>query len=98
MTLDEAVGVAHTLSKPSKMPWLSYSIPASRCKIGALLARKAGTVCSICYAKKGRYVFPNVQTAMEKRYRGLSHPAWVDAMATLINSRLPRRASRRFFR
>jgi hypothetical protein len=59
-TIEGAIAVVHTLSNPGKMPWLSYSIPASTCKLGAALAKVKGTVCNICYAKKGRYVFPIV--------------------------------------
>lgn len=73
-----------TLSSPSKMPCHGFSIPASRCKVGSKLAQIPGTVCHGCYALKGRYVFPNVKNAMEKRYQGLQNPDWVFLMATLI--------------
>lgn len=59
------------LSEPSKMPCYGYSIPATRCKIGAKLREVKGSTCNSCYALKGRYVFPNVVTAMERRYRTL---------------------------
>jgi hypothetical protein len=45
----------------------------------------AGSICAFCYALKGRYVFPNVQAAMEKRFASLTHDLWVDAMTYLIN-------------
>lgn len=79
-SLPEAVSIAYTLSEPSKMPWFGYSIPAQFCRIGAALAQMPGTVCSKCYALKGRYLFPNVRKALEKRFQGISHPLWVDAM------------------
>lgn len=73
-----------TLSKPSKMPCPSYSIPATRCKTGSKLARIPGSVCSACYALKGNYYFPNVKRALESRYHALKDPAWVDTMVKLI--------------
>lgn len=42
------------LSRTGKMPDYSKGIPATRCKIGPLLAQKEGTVCSRCYAGKNR--------------------------------------------
>ena len=56
------------LSQPSKMPGYAYSISAKRCINGAKLRKIAGSTCSKCYALKGRYVFPNVAAAMERRY------------------------------
>jgi hypothetical protein len=44
------------------------------------------SVCSKCYALKGRYVFSNVQNALERRFSNLDHPQWVEAMAWLINN------------
>lgn len=53
------------LSKPSKMPCYSMSIPAQACKVGSMLAKIAGTVCSNCYALKGMYVLPDVKKLRE---------------------------------
>jgi hypothetical protein len=72
------------LSAPSKMPSFGYSIDARRCVTGSKLRTVAGSVCSKCYACKGRYVFPNVRNAMERRYRSLFDPRWTVAMATAI--------------
>ncbi len=80
----EAVKVGG-FSLPSKMPCHSYSIPAAFCKVGAELAKIAGTPCAICYAKKGRYVFPVVQAAMMRRYESLNRFDWVNVMAACIN-------------
>lgn len=74
------------LSQTSKMPGWSTSIPASRCIVGSALRGVDGSVCAECYALKGRYVFPNVQSALERRYARLSSPTWVDSMVTLINA------------
>ena len=86
--LEKAVG---TLSNPSKMPGYAWGIPALYCKRGSKLRAKEGTVCSKCYAMKGRYVFPNVQVAQEMRlaaFDRLSRDEWVETMAALIHRRV----------
>src|SRR5438128_369123 len=72
------------LSWPGKMPCPSWGISAMRCRIGAALARRPGTVCHECYALGGHYVFSSVQAKLEERYHGLFHPLWTPAMVFLI--------------
>lgn len=55
------------LSAPSKMPWYGWSISAYRCITGGKLRAIENSVCSDCYACKGRYRFDNVQAAQERR-------------------------------
>lgn len=86
-TIKEAEAVVGTLSKPSKMPGYAYGIPARRCIFGSKLVKIKGSVCASCYALKGRYVFPNVQAAQERRFQSLNHPQWVQAMEFLIKRR-----------
>jgi len=95
-TRDEAWDLVGGLSKPGKMPWWSYSIPAQRCKVGSKLAKVEGTVCHGCYALKGNYNFPNVQQAMERRLASLKDPRWVDAMSFLLRDLAGKKP--RFFR
>ena len=80
----QAEEIVGTLSKPSKMPGYAYSTPAKRCLIGQKMRNVVGSMCAFCYALKGRYVFPNVQKAMEKRFASLTNDLWVDAMTYLI--------------
>ncbi len=80
------------LSSPSKMPGWAYSLPAAECKTGSKLAKRAGTVCSGCYALKGRYVFPKVQAALYRRLGTIRRRFWAEAMGELIKrkgSRVP---------
>jgi hypothetical protein len=84
MKLKEALEIIGGLSKPSKMPGHGWSISAKRCKTGSKLRKVKGSVCEKCYALKGRYPFPNVQNAMERRFAALSHPQWVEAMTVAI--------------
>ena len=83
-TLKQADKIHGGLSKPSKMPGYAYGIPAKYCNIGSILRQLPGSVCSKCYALKGRYVFPTVLQAQERRFQSLTHPQWVDAMVFSI--------------
>ena len=89
MKTSEAWTLVGGLSKPSKMPGWSIGIPAKECKTGAKLRLIKDSVCEGCYALKGCYVFKVVQEAQYKRLEAISHPDWVLAMATLINSKKP---------
>jgi hypothetical protein len=84
MKIRELETLTGGLSRPSKMPGFAYSISARRCILGSILAKKAGSVCSSCYALKGRYVFPNVVQAMERRFQAMSDPNWIQYMTELI--------------
>jgi len=89
MNTKEAWTLVGGLSKPSKMPGWSIGIPAKECKTGGKLVNVKGSVCEGCYALKGCYVFAVVQKAQYKRLEAIQHPDWVEAMATLINSKKP---------
>ena len=89
MNTKEAWTLVGGLSKPSKMPGWSIGIPAKECKTGAKLRLIPDSVCEGCYALKGCYVFAVVQKAQYKRLEAIQHPDWVEAMATLINSKKP---------
>jgi hypothetical protein len=84
MNKDELKQITGGLSKPSKMPGFSYNLPATKCITGAKLVKIPGSVCSGCYALKGRYRFPNVKDAMQRRLDSINHPLWTQAMATSI--------------
>ena len=73
-----------TLSNPSKMPAFGWGISAKKCVTGAKLAKIKGTICSKCYALKGRYVFKNVFNAHEVRRKAIEEIEWVDYMAELL--------------
>lgn len=85
MTKTEAWSITGGLSTPSKMPCYSFSLPAWACNVGSSMHSVFDSICSKCYARKGNYLFANVQEAFQRRMRGLSHPQWVEAMAFLIN-------------
>lgn len=89
------------LTKTSKMPCYSYSLPATACVTGSLLNKFPGTVCNKCYARKGFYNMPNVRNALENRLRIVlamsndptSWDRWVYSMKYLI-----RNAGENYFR
>tara|TARA_A100001515_G_scaffold19024_1_gene13956 strand:+ start:1328 stop:1960 length:633 start_codon:yes stop_codon:yes gene_type:complete len=84
-TLKQLQDKVGSLSTPSKMPGYGYSTSADDCITGSKLANVKGSICSICYARKGRYVFPNVQNAMKKRLESLERLDWIDTMVQLIS-------------
>jgi hypothetical protein len=84
MSRREALSICGSLSKPSKMPGHAYSLPAEHCRLGKFLQEIPRTVCAHCYALRGRYVFPVVRRAMEKRLESISDPRWVEAISSLI--------------
>jgi hypothetical protein len=86
-TKKEALVVVGGLSAPSKMPCYGYSIPAQECKIGQLMRNYPKTICSKCYALKGRYVFPKVKAALYRRFESLKDPRWASTMAYLIKGK-----------
>ena len=87
-SLNQAYDTVGGLSKPGKMPTHGWSIPASRCNVGCKLAHQAGSAGFGCYANKGRYGFPNVQNAMERRYQRWkkNRKRWVDAMCYIMEN------------
>ena len=85
MNKKEAIKITGGLSKPSKMPGPAFNLPAQACITGSKLVKIPGSVCSGCYALKGRYRFPNVKEALTRRLEGLAHPEWVPAMVVLID-------------
>jgi hypothetical protein len=96
-TIKEAVAVTGSLSVPEKMPGFAYGIPPQDCKLGAILRKKKGSVCSKCYAHKGMYSFPVVRAAQAFRLRSLKNlPLWTTAMTLLIGKKL--RTKEKFFR
>jgi hypothetical protein len=84
MNLKEAKEITGGLSNPNKMPGFAYNLPAWKCITGVKLQAVAGSVCAGCYAMKGRYRFPNVKDALNRRLNSLNHFQWVEAMTVLV--------------
>ena len=84
MLKKEARKITGGLSAPNKMPGPSINLPAWNCITGLKLQAVKNSVCAGCYAMKGRYRFPNVREAMDRRLAALPDPRWVDAMVTLV--------------
>ena len=87
MNLKEAKEITGGLSSPSKMPGYAYNLPAPMCITGRTLVDVIGSVCEGCYALKGRYRFPNVKAALNRRLKALQDPRWVSGMIELIKGR-----------
>ncbi len=85
MTIKEAESIAGVIGKTSKMPGRSYGISAQKCITGGKLRGIPGSVCSGCYAMTDWYrSWRPLLEGHERRWRGLHHPRWVDAMVTMI--------------
>jgi hypothetical protein len=87
MLKKEANIIVGGLSATGKMPCPSINLPAVACVTGSKLAKVPGTTCHGCYALKGRYRFPNVKEAMDRRLKALSDSRWVRAMVVLMQDR-----------
>ena len=83
----EAEKITGGLSAPGKMPEGAYSISALHCQTGAKLRLVEDTPCWGCYALKNRYIMPIQAAALERRFKSLTHPQWVQAMAVLIKGK-----------
>lgn len=86
MTLKEARFLTGGLSQPGKMPGAGYGLPAFFCPSGKIFRAFSNSVCSKCYARKGRYLFRNVQSAQQKRLLAIEDPLWTDAMCVLLEN------------
>lgn len=95
MKVSELERLTGGLSKPSKMPGFAYGIPAQKCLLGAILAKKKGSVCFSCYALKGMYVFPVVRAAQARRLESISRPEWVSWMTELIGKKYARKTRKK---
>ena len=73
------------LSKTSKMPAKSWSLPAWETCAGARGAKgKPVPACEGCYALTGAYQFPNTIKAREHNVKDWKKPDWVDAIVKAI--------------
>lgn len=87
MTVREAQAIAGTLGHPSKMPGFSYGISAKKCITGSKLRSVPGSVCSGCYAMTDWYhSWRPLLQGHARRWEGIHHPRWVDAMVRMISS------------
>tara|TARA_B100000424_G_scaffold112882_1_gene84957 strand:- start:223 stop:816 length:594 start_codon:yes stop_codon:yes gene_type:complete len=85
MLVKKAKVITGSMTRTSKMPGLSYSLPAWECKTGSKLRKVPGSVCASCYALKGNYTrYPEIKRAQYRRLQALKHPLWVDAMTAQV--------------
>ena len=86
MKYAEALALIGGLSRPSKMPWWSWSISAHDCITGSKLREIEGSTCSSCYALKGNYNFPCVTVAHDRRKAALDDPRFVEAFVMVLDN------------
>ena len=86
MKVTEAKKITGSLTRTSKMPGLSYSLPALECKTGSKLRKIKGSVCASCYALKGNYTrYKAIKAAQYVRLDSLKNSLWTAAMVAQIN-------------
>ena len=87
MKVKDAKKITGSLTRTSKMPGMSYSLPAWECRTGSKLAKIPGSVCFNCYAMKGNYTrYPAIKTAQYDRLKKIKRAQWVVAMASQIKN------------
>lgn len=87
LTIASARAIAGALGHPSKMPGYSYGITATRCITGGKLRGIPGSVCSGCYALTDWYrTWRPLLEGHARRWAGIHHPLWVEAMVRLISA------------
>ena len=67
----------------------NFGIPAYKSASGKLTCPMADECVKFCYAKKGAYVWSNVQPAFEKRYQLSKTNDFIDAMNSEILKKKP---------
>ena len=85
MLVKKAKQITGSLTRTSKMPGLSYSLPAWECKTGSKLRKIKGSVCASCYALKGNYTrYKAIKAAQYVRLKALKDKRWIAAMVAQI--------------
>ena len=85
MNIKKAKLITGSMTRTSKMPGLSYSLPAWECKTGSKLRKVKGSVCASCYALKGNYTrYKAIKAAQYVRLESLKHPLWTAAMVAQV--------------
>jgi len=85
MKVKEAKEITGSLTRTSKMPGLSYSLPAWECKTGSKLRKIKNSVCASCYALKGNYTrYPAIKAAQYVRLEALKDQRWIAAMVAQV--------------
>jgi hypothetical protein len=76
-------------SKELGLRVFNFGIPAYKSASGKLTCPMADACVKFCYAKKGAYIWSNVQPAFEKRYQLSKTDKFVDAMNAEIRKKKP---------
>ena len=76
-------------SKALDLRVFNFGIPAYKSASGKLTCPMADECVKFCYAKKGAYIWSNVQPAFEKRYQLSKTDDFIDAMNSEIKRKKP---------
>jgi hypothetical protein len=85
MLVKDALKITDSFTKTSKMPGLSYSLPAWACQTGSKLRKVKTSPCYGCYAMKNNYIrYPAIKIAQYRRLAAIKMEGWTRAMAVQI--------------
>ena len=85
MLVKDAKAITGSMTRTSKMPGLSYSLPAWECQTGAKLRLVPTSPCFGCYALKGNYTrYPAIKAAQYVRLKSLENQRWIAAMVAQV--------------
>ena len=76
-------------SKHFGVKLMNFGIPAYKSASGKLTCPMADECVKFCYAKKGAYIWSNVQHAFEQRYQLSKTDEFIDAMNNEIKRKKP---------
>lgn len=76
-------------SKALNLRVFNFGIPAYKSASGKITCPMADECVKFCYAKKGAYIWSNVQPAFEKRYQLSKTLEFIDAMNAEIKKKRP---------
>ena len=85
MKVNEAIKITEGFTRTSKMPGLSYSLPAWECKTGWKLSQVEGHLAFSVTLR--RVTIPDTRQSKKlntEDWKAINHPDWVQAMATVI--------------
>ena len=76
-------------SKELNVRVFNFGIPAYKSASGKLTCPMAQECVKFCYAKKGAYIWSNVQPAFEKRYQLSKTDSFISKMMDEIDKKKP---------
>lgn len=75
--------IGGNLCVTTKMPCLAHATSPKKCRRGSKLRLVPGSVCSLCYARRGRFLLH--EHILDARQQAMDHPQWSEAMGLVLS-------------